>query len=157
MEIVFVIVLVIIAILVIGSLDNARPLSSWSDEKLERMAHKYLNAARANSFGTPAATKYLQQAQSVQEEIAKRKSAKAESTISHLAAAMGPMLHEAGQKMAETVEKTIKAEGVDLETARAIVGKRLNDSEQKFLAAGLGQDEAMQAAMKEVLDLSLKQ
>ena len=49
MEIVLIIVAVVVILTIIGSIDNNRPVSSWSNEKLHRMHRKLARAGNAST------------------------------------------------------------------------------------------------------------
>jgi uncharacterized membrane protein required for colicin V production len=48
MEIVIGIIIIAVIIFIIGGMDNDRPVSEWSDEKLVKMREKLQRAASAN-------------------------------------------------------------------------------------------------------------
>jgi TPR repeat protein len=77
MEIVIGIIVIAVIIFVIGGMDNDRPVSEWSDEKLVRMREKLQRAASANFDGgnMNSYKKHADKKQEVEDEIFKREKA----------------------------------------------------------------------------------
>ncbi len=77
MEILIGIIVVAVIIFIIGGIDNDRPVSEWSDEKLIRMREKLQRAASANfdAGNMNAYKKHADKKQEVDNEIVKREKA----------------------------------------------------------------------------------
>lgn len=77
MEIVIGIIVIAVIIFVIGGMDNDRPVSEWSDEKLVRMREKLQRAASANfdAGNMDSYKKHADKKQEVDDEIVRREKA----------------------------------------------------------------------------------
>ena len=75
MEIVISVIIIFVVILILGGLDNNRPVKSWSDAKLARMHGKLLRASSASSQAGyfEKASEQSQKAKEVEQEIERRK------------------------------------------------------------------------------------
>jgi hypothetical protein len=146
------VVVVFVVILVIGSMDNARPVSGWSDEKLQRMYMKLLHASTAQS-NREKSNKYFQKSQEVKHEIEKRREKATAQFATEMADKLAPSIQAATQRTLEVVQKIMAEQKVDFEQAHKIVGKRLSETTTKYLAQGMTDDQAQAAAMKEIFNL----
>ena len=157
MGIVAVIAIAVIGIVValaIGSMANSTHASTWSDEKLQRMYGKLLNASRATT-NIEKSKEYLHKAQEVKQEIEKRKTHAAEQVATTLADHLAPTIEEVTKKTIEVVEKTMREENVEFDEAHRIVGTRLREANKKFLEQGLTEEQANAAAMKKIFDVQI--
>lgn len=152
MEIVAIVVVIVVVALIVGSLDNARPVSSWSDEKLQRMYSKLVRAATAafNAGNQEAAKKHSQKADEVMREIqARRKNATTQS-VEQLADALAPTIRNTAQKAAEAIQKTM-AEHKEVPLANAAHAAALKQKISAVLqdARSFDVDQAVAALLTE--------
>lgn len=86
MEIVLGIIVIAVIIFVVGGIDNDRPVSEWSDEKLVRMRVKLQKAASANfdAGNMDSYKKHADKKKEVDDEIVKRERAYQEKQASEL-------------------------------------------------------------------------
>ena len=146
MEILAIVIVIFVVMLVIGSMANATPISGWSDEKLQRMYGKYLRAANPSND-------YLKKSEEVRHEIETRKKQKATQFATQMADELAPSIHALSEKAAKLVQRTMEEENVGEAAAREIVGNRLKETNTKFLAQGMTEEQANAAAMKELFGL----
>lgn len=146
MEILAIVVVIFVAMLVIGSIANATPISTWSDDKLKRMYGKYLRAANPSND-------YLKKCEEIKYEIETREKKRAAQFATELADQLAPSIHALSERAAKLVQRTMQEEKVGEEAAREIVGNRLKETNAKFLAQGMTEEQANAAAMKELFDL----
>lgn len=114
----------LVIVLFIGSLDNARPVSTWSDDKLKRMYGKLLNASSAEGNREKSA-QHFKKAQEVKQELEKRKLQNAEQFAAGLADQMAPAIQEITQKTLEVVQRIMQEEKVSFDEAHTIMGNGL--------------------------------
>ena len=146
MEILAIVVVILIVMLVIGSIANATPISSWSDEKLQRMYGKFLRAANPSND-------YLKKSEEVRHEIETRKKQQAAKFATEMADQLAPSIHVLSERAMKLVQRTMQEEKVGEEAAREIVGNRLKETNAKFLARGMTEEQANAASMKEIFNL----
>jgi F0F1-type ATP synthase membrane subunit b/b' len=132
MEILAFVIVAFVVILIIGSWANARPVSSWSDEKLQRMYGKLLGASTAQS-NSEKSKEYFQKAQEVKKELEARKIKSAEKLATKLADDLQPTIQLATQRSLEVIQKTMTEQKVDFEHAHEIVGNRLKETKKNIL------------------------
>lgn len=153
MEIVGIIVLIAVVALIIGSIDNAKPVTSWPDEKLQRMYGKLLHASTVavRAGDREQAKAHLDKAKEVQKEIEARRSNVIRQSAERLAEEKGAEIRSVGQKSAEAIQKIMSEQGVDYQTAGSILVKRMEEAHAKYVKQGMTDDQADEAAMKEVI------
>ena len=152
MEIIGIVVLVIVVVLIVGSMDNARPVSSWSDEKLLRMYGKLLNASTVNNRAGnhEQANEHFKKAEEVKEEIESRRKKLLTQGVEQLADALAPAIRNTAQLASAAIEKVMTEQKVNVDQARAILGSRLKEAHAKYTSQGMNDEKAGEAAMKEV-------
>lgn len=181
MEIIIAIVLIVAvtaAMLYAGSRDNAKPISSWSDEKLLRMHGKLGRAstAQVNAGMTvenlKKAGEYLAQRTDVEQEIQRRKQKYNDQQINDLADQMAPAIKDVTaqvtqmampvfkeqlqmnlMRMLEANQKVMQEDSVTFEEAKAITRARQEQVAKGFIAQGMTQEQADAASMKEVFNI----
>lgn len=155
MEIIAVIVVVVVVALIVGSMDNARPVSDWSDEKLARMFGKLLNASTVarRAGNNEQADAHFKKAEEVKQEIEARRKKGLTQEVEQLADAMRPQIQSTAQLAASAIEKVMTEQKVNADQARAILGNRLKEAHAKYTAQGMNDEKAGEAAMKEVFRL----
>lgn len=147
MEVIAIIVVVIVVILAIGSIDNARPVSEWSDDKLIRMYPKLLSAGNA-STNPQASNEHYKKADEVKREIEKRNFLReANNTMQSLR----PAIDELSNKLASEIQKIMSENHCSMDEAREIMGKKREQVISKYKEQGMTDDQAEDAELKEFL------
>ena len=82
-----------------------------------------------------------------------RKKQKAAQFATEMADQLAPSIHALSERTMELVQRIMQEEKVGEEAARGIVGNRLKETNARFLAKGMTQDQANAAAMKEIFNL----
>lgn len=137
---------------------NFRPVSDWSDEKLQRMHKKLLKAAHTsrNVGNHDASKKYSDRAKEVLDEIGKRVNKRTpENSMNGAIAALSSkesrdIAKEYAEKTLAILEETMQEFNVGIEDAHAIISKKINELEAKHRANGLDSDDATEAAIRDL-------
>lgn len=149
MEVIAIIVVVIVVVLVIGSFDNARPVSEWSDEKLIRMYPKLLRAGNAQT-NQQKANEHYKKAKEVEQEIKKRNLLReAHNTMQSLR----PTIDDLSNKLASEIKKITSEKNCSMDEAREILESKIDQAISKYKEQGMTDDQAEKAALKEFLAL----
>lgn len=161
MEILIIVVVVIAVFWIIGGIDNNRPVSSWSDEKLSRMLGKLHHAASAqlNAGNYEKSGEHSNKAKEVEEEIERRK----QNRIKELGEKQFDFNNtqdfaELAQLMAEKslniLHRTMHENSCGEEEAKEIVSKKIEALTKKYTDEGLDEEEASEKAMQELLGIN---
>jgi TPR repeat protein len=122
MEIVLIIIGIVVVILIAGGVDNNRPVSEWSDQKLMRMHGKLLHAARtAQEAGNFAqAQQRADKAAEVEDEIRRRVQSRDSQGNGSSLAWGGPRLREDHPDAVFMKAQAYRlGQGVEKDTAKA--------------------------------------
>ncbi|WP_019675178.1 hypothetical protein [Arsukibacterium perlucidum] len=142
MEIVIGIIIVVVILFVLGGMDNNRPVKDWSDDKLNRMHPKLMNARQ------------YEKADEVKKEIERRQQErKAEEILNQLpqqGSSEMDMLHKMAANMAKLTQTVMAENSCSEEEANAIISKRIETIEANLKAQGLSEDEVSERALKEL-------
>jgi hypothetical protein len=160
MEIVLVIAVILVIALVIGSMDNNRPVSDWSDEKLLRM-HDKLNKAANAAFMAKDYNKsgeHQEKFKEVGEEIKRRqnaafsqKSGKSASDLSQQE--QMNLMQVAAQRSAALMQETMQNNKCTEPEAKKIIASKIDAITQDFIKQGHDPDSANERAIQKILGL----
>ena len=165
MEILIVIVVVVVVLFIFGGMDNSRPVSSWSDDKLHRMQEKlsYAGSAATTASQYESAKKHFDKLEEVKAEIEKRKSQRAEELVTKVAGLdpvdalnsndMAQFIGMMGSKMAELTIQTMNENSCSEEQAKEIISAKIEEIESELRSQGLSENEVAERAMKRLLSL----
>jgi hypothetical protein len=144
MEIVLVIAVILVIALVIGSMDNNRPVSDWSDEKLLRMHDK--------------SCEHQEKFNEVGEEIKRRqnaafsqKSGKSASDLSQQE--QMNLMQVAAQRSAALMQETMQNNKCTEPEAKKIIASKIDAITQDFIKQGHDPDSANERAIQKILGL----
>jgi DNA-directed RNA polymerase subunit F len=151
MEIVLIIIGVFVVVLIIGGISNNKPVSEWSDEKLDRMHGKLLRAAQ-----TERAVGNTNKAQEVLTEIGKRMQLRdAARDANRIAERMAEpenkkAIEDLSNKTFEVLNNAMKKHNLTLPEAHEMLSKKIQELELKYLNSGLSPEAATEAAINEL-------
>lgn len=160
MEIILIIVVVVVIFLVIGGIDNDRPVSDWSDEKLERMLPKleYAASAQIQARNLDKHNEHKKKAQEVKDEIEKRKQAKIEEigektfdpNNTEEFAQLAQIMAEKSMNLLRT---TMQENNCSEDEAKVIVANEIETLTKENINAGMNEEEANEKAFNQLLGI----
>lgn len=158
MEIILIVVGVVVLLFVIGGIDNNRPVTSWSDEKLTRMHDKLIHAARtAQAAGNMEQAKSsLDKANEVKLEVQRRtKDKEMNSKIDEAVQIandpeMNSILADIGIKMGYIYHAAQKKYDIPESEAYEVIDQELIDVEKKYQQQGYDEDSSTIKAVEEI-------
>ncbi|MEX0739055.1 MAG: hypothetical protein WD071_06920 [Pseudohongiella sp.] len=146
-------------------MDNNRPVSSWSDDKLHRMQAKlqYTGSAATKAGNYESAKKHFEKLEEVKAEVEKRKTRSADDLVTKVSGLnpvdalnsndMAQFIGMMGNKMAELTTRTMKENSCSEEQAKEIISARIEEIESELRHQGLSEDEVAATSMKRLLSL----
>lgn len=165
MEILIVIIVVVVILFIVGGMDNNRPVSSWSDDKLHRMQEKlsYAGNASANAGQYESAQKHYEKLEEVKAEIEKRKARSVDELVTKVSGLspvdalnsndMAQFIGMMGNKMAELTVRTMNENSCSEERAREIISAKIEEIESELRNQGLSENEVAEMSMKRLFSL----
>ena len=133
---------------VFGTMDNNRPVASWSSDKLHRMHLKLLKAANAQfKLGNYSdSTKYSDKAKEVDAEIKRRG-----QLLLGLVTNVVKDATVATAKLKKLIDRTMAENTCNRDQAAAIVSEKLGALATEYVRQGLNQNDANEKALAQLL------
>lgn len=163
MEILIVIVLVIVVLFILGGMDNNRPVTSWSDDKLHRMQAKlsYAGSAAMSAGQYDSAKKHYDKLEEVKAEIEKRKTQQTSDLSLNIKQlnkeeALRPddmprLIGIMGDKMSELTTRIMIKHSCSEAQAGDIISTKIKEMESDLRLKGLSEDQVAEALLKMLL------
>jgi DNA-directed RNA polymerase subunit F len=149
-----------VVLLVIGGISNSKPVSEWSDEKLDRMHGKLLHAAQTERAvgNTEKSIEHTNKAQEVLTEIGKRMQLRdAARDANRIAERMAEpenkkAMEDLSKRTFEVLNNVMKKHNLTLPEAHEMLSKKIQELELKYLNSGLSPEAATEAAINELYE-----
>lgn len=158
MEILISIVILFAIIWILGGIDNNRPVSKWSDEKLNRMYSKlhYASSAQAKAGNYNKSMEHLEKAREVEAEVLRRKQARAakiEGEGLNSSSDFSELAQVIAERSMKLLESTMRENLCSEEEAKEIISKRIDQLRTMYIDNGFDQEHANERAMQELLGI----
>ncbi|WP_028672383.1 hypothetical protein [Saccharospirillum impatiens] len=161
MEIIIGIVVVVVIIMFFGGIDNNRPVTSWSNDKLERMHGKLLYAAsaQAKAGNFQKSEEHSRKAQEVEQEIERRKQARikelGEKTFDpNNTSDFAELTKIMAEKSLQLLNKTMSENSCTEDEAKEIVSQRIETLASEYVMEGMNDEDAKQKAISKILGIN---